>query len=79
VTLTHDVVDPATEELVTTVDLATVEQTDEALARSQTAFETWRRVAPADRGRLLRRFAAAGDGAGAEEGPLHVRKNGPTP
>jgi acyl-CoA reductase-like NAD-dependent aldehyde dehydrogenase len=76
--LTHDVVDPATEELVTTVDLATVEQTDEAIARSQTAFETWRRVAPADRGRLLRRFAAAVDGAVEELAQLEVRNSGHT-
>jgi acyl-CoA reductase-like NAD-dependent aldehyde dehydrogenase len=76
--LTHDVVDPATEELVTTVDLATVEQTDAAIARSQTAFETWRRVAPADRGRLLRRFAAAVDGAVEELAQLEVRNSGHT-
>ncbi len=76
--LTHDVVDPATEELVTTVELATVEQTDEAIARSQTAFETWRRVAPADRGRLLRRFAAAVDGAVEELAQLEVRNSGHT-
>jgi acyl-CoA reductase-like NAD-dependent aldehyde dehydrogenase len=76
--LTHDVVDPATEELVTTVDLATVEQTDAAIARTQTAFETWRRVAPADRGRLLRRFAAAVDGAVEELAQLEVRNSGHT-
>jgi acyl-CoA reductase-like NAD-dependent aldehyde dehydrogenase len=76
--LTHDVVDPATEELVTTVDLATVEQTDAAIARSRTAFETWRRVAPADRGRLLRRFAAAVDGAVEELAQLEVRNSGHT-
>jgi acyl-CoA reductase-like NAD-dependent aldehyde dehydrogenase len=76
--LTHDVVDPATEELVTTVDLATVEQTDAAVARSQVAFETWRRVAPADRGRLLRRFAAAVDGAVEELAQLEVRNSGHT-
>ncbi len=76
--LTHDVVDPATQELVTTVDLATVEQTDAAITRSQAAFESWRRVAPADRGRLLRRFAAAVDGAVEELAQLEVRNSGHT-
>jgi acyl-CoA reductase-like NAD-dependent aldehyde dehydrogenase len=78
VTVTHDVVDPANEELVATLDLATVEQTDAAVARAQTAFETWRRVAPADRGRLLRRFAAAVDGAVEELAQLEVRNSGHT-
>jgi acyl-CoA reductase-like NAD-dependent aldehyde dehydrogenase len=76
--LTHDVVDPATEDLVTTVDLATLEQADEAIARAQAAFATWRRVAPADRGRLLRRFAAAVDGAVEELAQLEVRNSGHT-
>ena len=76
--LRHDVVDPATEELVTTVDLATVEQADDAIARAHAAFESWRRVAPADRGRLLRRFAAAVDGAIDELAQLEVRNSGHT-
>ncbi len=75
---THDVVDPATEEHVTTVRLASVEDTDEAVARAQAAFETWRGVAPADRGRLLRRFAAAVDGAREELAQLEVRNSGHT-
>ena len=76
--LRHDVVDPATEELVTTVDLATVEQADDAIARAHAAFDSWRRVAPADRGRLLRRFAAGVDGAIDELAQLEVRNSGHT-
>ncbi len=75
---THDVVDPATERVVATVELADVEDTDRALARAANAFEGWRRVAPADRGRLLRRFAEAVDAAGEELARLEVTGAGHT-
>ncbi len=55
--LQYDVIDPATEQIVTTVPLAGVAETDAAVARARKAYESWRHVAPADRGRLLRRFA----------------------
>jgi acyl-CoA reductase-like NAD-dependent aldehyde dehydrogenase len=58
---TFSVINPATEEVVTTVDLLDRDATDEAITRSRGAFETWRRVAPGDRARLLRRFADAVD------------------
>ena len=45
---------------------------DVAIARAATAFETWRGVAPGDRARLLRRFAAAVDSAGEELAQLEV-------
>ena len=56
-TTTHDVVNPATEETVRTIDLVGVEETDEAVARAVEAGPEWRALAPADRGRLLRRFS----------------------
>jgi len=55
------VINPATEKVVRTVGLASEVDADAAIARAATAFETWRKVAPADRGRLLRRFADAVD------------------
>ena len=58
----YDVINPATEEVVQTVPLADVGQADAAIARAAAAQETWRAVAPADRARLLRRFAEAVDG-----------------
>ena len=58
---TFDVINPATEEVVRTVELADRAATDAAIERAQRAFETWQDVAPADRARLLRRFAAAVD------------------
>ena len=75
---THAVIDPATEEQVTSVELTSAEATDDAIGRSQRAFEQWRRVAPADRGRLLRSFAAAVDGAREELARLEVRNSGHT-
>jgi acyl-CoA reductase-like NAD-dependent aldehyde dehydrogenase len=59
--VTYDVLNPATEKVVRSLELASVEDTDQAIARAAEAFVTWRQVAPADRGRLLRRFADAVD------------------
>ncbi|MCU1552952.1 MAG: aldehyde dehydrogenase, partial [Arthrobacter sp.] len=58
---TFDVLNPATEEIIETISLATLEDTDQAIERADRAFEGWRQVAPADRALLLRRFAAAVD------------------
>lgn len=60
-TSTFDVLNPATEEIIETVPLATLEETDRAIEKAAVAFETWRSVSPADRALLLRRFAAAVD------------------
>jgi acyl-CoA reductase-like NAD-dependent aldehyde dehydrogenase len=60
-TRTYDVVNPATERVVETVARAGVEDTDAAVARAAAAYPRWRAIAPADRGRLLRAFAAAVD------------------
>jgi aldehyde dehydrogenase (NAD+) len=60
-TSTFDVLNPATEEVIETVPLATLEDTDRAIGVAAAAFETWRHVSPADRAMLLRRFAAAVD------------------
>ena len=54
---THDVINPATEALVRTVALTSVEETDVIIARAVAAGPAWRAVAPGDRGRLLRRFS----------------------
>ncbi len=57
----HQVINPATEEVVAEVELAGASETDAAIARAAVAYESWRAVAPADRARLLRAFAAAVD------------------
>lgn len=58
---TFEVLNPATEEIIETIALATLEETDRAIEKAAAAFESWRNVSPADRALLLRRFAAAVD------------------
>jgi acyl-CoA reductase-like NAD-dependent aldehyde dehydrogenase len=55
------VINPATEKVVRTISPASEQDTDAAIARAAEAFTSWRAVSPADRGRLLRRFADAVD------------------
>ena len=74
----HDVVNPATEQVVATVDLVDEAGTDEAVARSRRAFATWRDVAPGDRARLLRRFAAAVEDDIEQLAQLEVENSGHT-
>ena len=51
------ILNPANETKVATVPLADVATTDSAIDRAHAASPAWRAVAPADRARLLRRFA----------------------
>ena len=60
------VVNPATEATIAELPLEGVSGTDAAVARAKAAGPAWRAVAPADRARLLRRFADRVD-ARAEE------------
>ncbi|HYO33719.1 MAG TPA: aldehyde dehydrogenase family protein [Nocardioidaceae bacterium] len=76
--MTHEVVDPATERVLRAVPSAGREETDSAIARARKAFETWRQVTPADRGRLLRRFSDAVDSAVEELAQLEVANSGHT-
>ena len=55
--LTYDVINPATEKLVQTIEHLDLEGTDAVIAKAAKAFETWRNVAPGDRAKMLRRFA----------------------
>ena len=55
--MTLTVVNPATEEPIAELEQAGIEEADEAVDRAKRAFPAWRAVAPADRGRLLRRLA----------------------
>ncbi len=75
---THDVIDPSTEELVTTVELVGAEQADAAVARAVTVGPAWRAVSPADRAMLLRRFADVVEEHREELARLEVRNAGHT-
>ena len=54
------------------------EEVDERVDRAHRAFATWRRVAPGDRARLLRRFAEAVDADIETLAALEVRNAGHT-
>jgi acyl-CoA reductase-like NAD-dependent aldehyde dehydrogenase len=76
--MTYDVINPATEKVIRTISLATVEEADAAISRAAKAFETWRNVTPADRGKLLRRFADAVDADLENLAALEVENAGHT-
>ncbi|MYY86358.1 aldehyde dehydrogenase family protein [Streptomyces sp. SID335] len=70
------VLNPATEEVVASVPAATAQDVDAAVARAARAQEKWAATAPADRARLLRRFAVTVDRHIEELARLEVREAG---
>jgi betaine-aldehyde dehydrogenase len=75
---THTVINPATAEPVTEVQLASVEETDALIARAHEAFPAWRAMPPGERAALLRRFAAVVDAHVEELAEIEVRNAGHT-
>ena len=73
-----DVINPATGTVFTSVPSLDLAATDAAIERAHRAFDSWRRVAPGDRARLLRRFAAVVDAHVDELAELEVRNAGHT-
>jgi acyl-CoA reductase-like NAD-dependent aldehyde dehydrogenase len=71
-----EVVNPATEEVVTTLEAVSPEEADRAIERAAAAFPAWRAVAPGDRARLLRRFADLVDEHLEELAQLEVTNSG---
>ena len=74
----HQVLNPATGEVVATVPATTPAQVDAAVRRAATAQRRWAATAPAGRARLLRRFAAVVDEHNEELARLEVREAGHT-
>lgn len=74
--MSHTIINPADETVVATVEDTTLEATDAAIERATRAQRQWAALAPADRARLLRRFAAAVDGAREELAQLELRSAG---
>lgn len=70
------VLNPATEDVVATVPAATREDVDAAVVRATHAQARWAALAPGDRARLLRRFAATVDEHLEELAQLEVREAG---
>jgi acyl-CoA reductase-like NAD-dependent aldehyde dehydrogenase len=75
---TFSIINPSTEESIGSVEMFDLEQTDLAIARSVKAAAGWRAVTPADRARLLRRFAAVVDSHIEELAQLEVANSGHT-
>lgn len=74
----HQVLNPATEELLATVPATSAAEVDAAVTRAAAAQRVWAALAPADRARLLRRFAVAVDSHTEELARLEVREAGHT-
>ncbi|MGC5661967.1 aldehyde dehydrogenase family protein [Micromonospora sp. WMMD723] len=71
-------VDPASGDVVGEVAATGPGEVDAAVSRAAGAFETWRQVAPGERGRILRRFAGLVDAHLEELARLEVRNAGHT-
>jgi betaine-aldehyde dehydrogenase len=54
---TLEVINPATEKPIASLDRSGTEETDRAVATAKAAYPAWRAMKPADRARLLRRVA----------------------
>ncbi|THA67223.1 aldehyde dehydrogenase [Streptomyces sp. A0642] len=74
----HLVLNPATEELVATVPATSAAEVATAVTRAAAAQLVWAALAPADRARLLRRFAVAVDTHIEELARLEVLEAGHT-
>ncbi|MDA3146987.1 aldehyde dehydrogenase [Leucobacter sp. UCMA 4100] len=59
--MSYTIINPATEAVVTEVEHLDLEATDRAIAQAAKAQAEWARIAPADRAKALRNFAAAVD------------------
>src|SRR3954449_4536682 len=70
------VIEPATEAVLTEVPRAGAEDADAAVARAKAALPAWRAVAPADRERLLHRLADALEGQLEDLAVLEARNAG---
>jgi acyl-CoA reductase-like NAD-dependent aldehyde dehydrogenase len=78
VSTTFDVINPATEKLVATLQEADVAHTDEIIAKAAKAFLTWKKVSPGERANLLRRFSATVTAHREELAQLEITNSGHT-
>jgi acyl-CoA reductase-like NAD-dependent aldehyde dehydrogenase len=78
VTTSLPIINPSTELEVASVELVDLDEADRAIARAAAAAPAWRAVTPADRARLLRRFAEVVDAHNEELALLEVANSGHT-
>ncbi|MGZ5401089.1 MAG: aldehyde dehydrogenase family protein [Nocardioides sp.] len=74
----NTLISPVTGQVIREVPSASLEETDAAIERSESAFPAWRDVAPGERARLLRAFAAVVDAHVEELARLEVSNAGHT-
>ena len=75
---TFDVINPAPEKLVISLQEADAAQTDEIIAKAAKAYLTWKKVSPGDRANLLRRFSAVVTAHREELAQLEITNSGHT-
>jgi len=75
---TFTLINPTTGHALTDVPEASIEDTDAAIARAAEAFPAWRDIAPGERARLLRAFAAVVETHLEELAQLEVANSGHT-
>ena len=73
---TSTLINPATEEVLRTVEMLDVPEVDDAVARAKSAQKTWAKLAPAERAAALRSFAAQVDAHVGELAELEVANSG---
>ena len=73
---TSTLINPATEEVLRTVELLDVPAVDDAVARAASAQKQWAKLAPAERAAALRSFAAQVDAHVDELAALEVANSG---
>ena len=59
--MSYQLINPSTGEPMETIEHASIEQADEAIARAKTAQAHWAALAPADRAAILLKFAQVVD------------------
>ena len=74
----YQVINPATESIVTDVDLADLAAVDAAIEKADRAFKTWRTIAPGERAKLLRAFSQEVTNHRQELAMLEVTNSGHT-
>jgi acyl-CoA reductase-like NAD-dependent aldehyde dehydrogenase len=78
VSATYQVINPANESNVETVNLADLAATDAVIEKANRAFDSWKKVTPGDRAKLLRSFAQVVSDHRVELAELEVKNSGHT-
>jgi acyl-CoA reductase-like NAD-dependent aldehyde dehydrogenase len=75
---TFEVLNPATEDVVKTVHMASTAEIDDVVAKAKKAWPAWRDTAPAHKANVLRKFALLVEQNGEELAQLEVLEAGHT-